>query len=296
MHLPANQTNIYGLTKMTDGHVVVLSARDAKLTDARGALDHAIEHDGDTAKARRALENVEKEITKAKALQADAAARAAAEQESASARASAELVAAAGGDVASIVADSINAANEKLTAHGAGKIPADYAHFDHTAHAVAVERRTDAARRGEAKAIGDRLGGLERKLVERQNESSAIVDARIAGTGDPKDSATLLANDKDVERLHVLISNARAELSSANALVSSQAGALNARVADLNQAINVLVTAVLRERLARAEKELLSAARAVFADGQANGNRLPTFGSHYVWSTPVEQLFRLGRV
>ncbi|SOE59161.1 hypothetical protein SAMN05414139_01484 [Burkholderia sp. D7] len=281
---------------MNDVNIAVLNALEAKLNTARADLDHAIEHDGDTAKARRALENVEKEIAKAKAVQVDAAARAAAEQESANARAAADLVAAAGDDVADVAAEAIRTANVRLSPHGAGQIPTDYAHFDHTAHAVAIERRTYAVRCAETKAIGDRLSGLERKLVERQNQSQAIVDARIAGTVDPKDAVTLSANDKDIERLHVLISNAQAELSNAKALESSQKFSLLARNVDLDRAVNVLVTAMLRARLERAEQELLSAAHAVYADSQANGNRLPTFGSHYVWSTPIEQLFRLGRV
>ncbi len=113
---------------------------------------------------------------------------------------------------------------------------------------------------------------------------------------DPKADATLLANEKDAERLHVLIAGARGELSHANARVAEHAAVLNARVADLNKTINGVVTRVLRDRLVRAEQELLSAARAVYADGHANGNRLTTFGSFHVWSTEVEQLFRLGRV
>ncbi|MEA3095944.1 hypothetical protein, partial [Caballeronia mineralivorans] len=117
---------------MIDLNVAVLSDLEAKLTATRGELDHAIEHDGDTAKARRALENIEGAIAKAQATQTDAAARAAAEQESASARAAADLIAAAGGDVGAVVAEAIRAVNEKLTAHGASKIPNDYAHFDHT--------------------------------------------------------------------------------------------------------------------------------------------------------------------
>ncbi|MFM0385870.1 hypothetical protein [Paraburkholderia dipogonis] len=186
--------------------------------------------------------------------------------------------------------------NAKLAAYGAGQIAADYSFFDHMARGVAVERRTDAARRGDANAIADRLSGLEHKLADREQQNQAIVDARIAGTVDPKDNATLLANEKDVERLHVLIENARGELNHANARVAEQAAVVNARVAELNNSISGVVSSTLRARLARAEQELLAAARAVFADSQANGNRLSTFLSHYTWCPEVEKMFRLNRV
>ncbi|MDR6504068.1 hypothetical protein J2785_007262 [Burkholderia ambifaria] len=281
---------------MTDAHVAVLSALEQKLNAARADLDHAIEHDGDPAKARRAVENLEKEIAKTQAAHADAAARVQAEREAAAVRAEQDLQAAANGDVAAVVAEVIQAVNAKLAAYGAGQIAADYSFFDHAARGVAVERRTDAARRSEAKVIADRLSGLERKLADREQQNQAIVDARIAGTVDPKDGATLLANEKDIERLHVLIANARDELNHANARVADQGAVVNARVADLNNSISGVVTSTLHARLARAEQELLAGARAVFADSQANGNRLSTFLSHYTWCPEIEKLFRLNRV
>jgi hypothetical protein len=50
-----------------------------------------------------------------------------------------------------------------------------------------------------------------------------------------------------------------------------------------------------RDRFSRAEKDLLSAARAVYADGHANGNRLPTFGIEalQIWVNPRLTLLKI---
>jgi DNA repair exonuclease SbcCD ATPase subunit len=273
---------------MLSTHQAVLSDLETKLNAARAQLDDAIENDGDTNKARRAIENIETAIAKANQAQD-------AEQQ----RAAAAIEAAAGNDGDTVAAEAVAAVNKRVAAvPGVAQIAGGLEYFSHAGRAVALARRTEAGFRDAAKAIVDRVDVLERKVADREQRNAQIVEARIAGGAvDPKETAEMYANDKDVARLRELIADARGSLELAKKQTDEPANATARAVGDLNRMINDVVKGILGDHLAAAEQNLLAAARAVYANGRANNPGSPsTFGSHHTWGVEIEALFRYGKI
>lgn len=272
---------------MLSTHQAVIADLETKFNAARAQLDDAIENDGDTSKARRAIENIEKAI--AQANQA---------HEEAQERADAAMKAAAGNDGEAVAAEAVADVNKRLAGvPGVAQI-AGLDYFAHAGRAVALARRTEAGFRAAAKAIDDRVAVLERKVSDRVQRNAQIVDARISGGAvDPKETAEMYANDKDVARLRELIADARGALELAKKQIDEPANATARAVADLNQIINDVVKGVLGDHLAAAEQSLLAAARAVYENGRANNPGSPmSFSSHYTWGVEIEALFRYGKI